>query len=78
MPRPNSIFIGGHGGKLKEIVTKVVPLIESGGVILFNSVSQESSILFERAASSNGLRIEDVIKLTVDDNNSINIIKAVK
>ena len=78
LPRPNSVFIGGHGGKLKEIVAKVVPLIESGGVMLFNSVSQESLILFESAASSNGLRIADRIKLKVDDNNSINIIKAVK
>ena len=39
LPRPDAVFIGGHGGHLKEIMAKVITVLSPGGVIVFNSVT---------------------------------------
>ena len=39
LPRPDAVFIGGHGGHLKEIMAKVKTVLVPGGIIVFNSVT---------------------------------------
>ena len=36
---PDAIFIGGHGGKLVEILMVVSKKMKESGVIVFNSIS---------------------------------------
>ncbi|MDD2953017.1 MAG: cobalamin biosynthesis bifunctional protein CbiET, partial [Parabacteroides sp.] len=75
---PEAVFIGGHGGKLVEILRVVSKKMKENGVIVFNSVSEESKALFEEAVRQSGLRISAQTRITIDDFNTITIIKAVK
>lgn len=75
---PDAVFIGGHGGKLREMIIKIAPLLPTGGVLVFNSVSEVSRNLFLKAISENYLQLEQVVRLAVDKHNSIDTLKAVK
>lgn len=75
---PDAVFIGGHGGKLEEIVSKVAPLLPSEGVIVFNSVSQESQELFLKSIKSVGMVLQESSEIKVDMYNPILIMKAIK
>ena len=48
---PDAIFIGGHGGELVEILMVVSKKMKESGVIVFNSVSDESKALLEEAVA---------------------------
>ncbi len=74
----DSIFIGGHGGKLDEIVGKVTPHLRSGGAIVINSVTQQSYDEFIRVVAKWGMRVVNEISIKVDEYNAIKIIKAIK
>ena len=39
LPRPDAVFIGGHGGRLKDIMAKVLTVLNPEGIIVFNSVT---------------------------------------
>lgn len=74
----DAVFIGGHGGKLKEIVAKVTRYLnKQNGKIVFNSVSPDSAALFKEAAEESGLKIHTEMDITVDQHNPIKIITAV-
>lgn len=77
-PRPDAVFIGGHGGKLKEIVKQVDKVIIPGGVVVFNSVSPESRELFEESITQSGLELLSVTHISIDNYNPIDIMKAIK
>ena len=38
LPRPDAVFIGGHGGQLKDIMAKVLTVLAPHGCIVMNSV----------------------------------------
>ncbi len=78
LAKPDAVFIGGHGGKIAEIVSKISGVLREGGVVVFNSVSEESRIMFLQAIEKNNLKLEQSIKIGVDDNNVIEVMKAVK
>ncbi len=73
--QPDAVFIGGHGGKLCEIMAKIKQNINPNGVVVFNSVSEKSYDEFIAASEKWGLRIENEISITVDAYNTITIIK---
>lgn len=75
-PRPDAVFIGGHGGKLKEIVDKINEYLLPDGVIVFNSVSKESCELFVSAIHSINKEITESHTLALDRYNPITILKA--
>lgn len=77
-PRPDAVFIGGHGGKLPEIVSLVKEVLTKNGTIVFNSVSDESRKLFIEALSSNGLQLDKSISIKVDTHNTIEIMQTNK
>lgn len=76
LPAPDAIFIGGHGGKMKEIVGKLTQVMQPGGCIVFNSVSAESLALFEEAIREAGLQIVMSRHIALDNYNPITILKA--
>lgn len=78
LPLPDAVFIGGHGGKMDEIVSKVCFVLKSNGVIVFNSVSEESRQLFITAIEKNKLKLENSTSIKVDDFNSIEVMKTKK
>lgn len=78
IPAPDAVFIGGHGGKLNEIVAKIAGVISENGTIVFNSVSEESRIQFIEAIKNNGLQLQQTTTIKVDEHNAIDVMKAVK
>ena len=76
LPRPDCVFIGGYGGRMKEMLEKVRTILQPGGCIVFNSVSEESRNTFIEVTSALSTTAEVVYTIKVDDNNPITIIKA--
>lgn len=83
----DAVFIGGHGGKLKEMMAKVVRVMAPGGVIVMNSVTTpvveqmtnhrpSSHQLWDEACRELGLRQEPPMRVVIDDHHPIVILKA--
>ena len=83
LPRPDAVFIGGHGGRPKEIMAKVLTVLPEGGVIVFNSVTSpkvpiDSRRLWNEACQDFGLRQEPPLHIQLNDYNPIEILKVQK
>lgn len=78
LPCPDAVFIGGHGGKMKMIMRRIEQYLQPKGVVVFNSVSVESLKMFRESAQHYKLKLEDEIKVQIDDFNPITVLKAVK
>lgn len=76
LPRPEAVFIGGHGGRLADLLRRVDKVLLPGGVIVFNSVSTDSLRLFEESLIPLHRRITRRMAVTVDSFNPITILKA--
>ena len=80
---PDAVFIGGHGGKLKEIMAKVLTVLAPDGVIVMNSVkapkvTTDSHQLWDNACQELGLRQEPPLHIQLNNNNPITILKCKK
>ncbi|MBR6194392.1 MAG: precorrin-6y C5,15-methyltransferase (decarboxylating) subunit CbiE [Prevotella sp.] len=78
---PDAVFIGGHGGRLKEIMSKVLTVLAPGGVIVFNSVSSphvpaDSRLLWDEACAALSLSQDPPLHVQLNDHNPIDILKA--
>ena len=78
---PDAVFIGGHGGHLKEIMAKVLTVLAPDGVIVFNSVTSpkvptNSRLLWDEACEELGLQQEEPLRIQLNDYNPIEILKA--
>ena len=86
LPRPDAVFIGGHGGHLKEIMAKVKTVLVPGGIIVFNSVTSPvvsqmtdrpgSRQLWDEACTALHLSQEPPLQIQLNDYNPIEILKA--
>ena len=80
LPRPDAVFIGGHGGKLKEIMEKVLTVMADDGIIVFNSVVApkvltDSQKLWDEACEELGLKQDTPLHIQLNDNHPITILK---
>ena len=80
IPRPDAVFIGGHGGKLKEIMAKVMTVLSPNGIIVMNSVvapkvTTDSRQLWDDACHELGLQQEPPLHIQLNDNHPITILK---
>ena len=80
LPRPDAVFIGGHGGQLKEIMARVLTVLTDDGCIVMNSVTSpmvqtDSHQLFNEACAELGLKQEPSTRIILNDNNPIEILK---
>ena len=80
LPRPDAVFIGGHGGHLNEIMARVQTVLADGGCIVMNSVTSpmvhtDSHQLFNEACAELGLKQEPSTRIILNDNNPIVILK---
>ena len=79
-PRPDAVFIGGHGGKLKEIMAKALTVLTEDGIIVFNSVTSpkvptDSRMLWDEACAALGLKQESPLRIQLNDYNPIEILR---
>ena len=80
LPRPDAVFIGGHGGRLKDIMARVLTVLAPGGVIVMNSVVApkvltDSRRLWDEACQELGLRQDPPLHIQLNDNHPITILK---
>ena len=80
LPHPDAVFIGGHGGKLKDILAKVLTVLNDDGIIVFNSVvapkvTIDSQKLWDEACKELGLQQEPPLHIQLNDNHPITILK---
>ena len=80
LPRPDAVFIGGHGGRLKDIMEKVLTVLAPDGVMVMNSVVApkvltDSHQLWDEACQELGLKQEPPIHMQLNDNHPITILK---
>ena len=86
---PDAVFIGGHGGHLKEIMAETLSILAPNGVIVMNSVTSSvveqatqgrptSRQLWDDACTDLGLRQDPPLRILLNDNNPIEILKAYK
>lgn len=78
LPAPDTVFIGGHGGRMSEMVFKISKVLSHNGTVVFNSVTAESKQQFIDAVKNNGLQLAQTITVKVDEYNAIDVMKAVK
>ena len=81
LPRPDAVFIGGHGGHLKEIMAKVKTVLAENGCIVMNSVKAplvktDSHQLWNEACQELGLKQAPPTRIILNDNHPIEILKA--
>lgn len=79
-PRPDAVFIGGHGGALKEIMTKVLTVLADDGVIVMNSVkapkvTTDSHQLWDEACLELGLQQAPPMRIVINEHHPIEILK---
>lgn len=75
-PAPDAVFIGGHGGRLEEMVSRIYHYLRPGGTIVFNSVSDESCRSFINAVENCGHAVKESHLVRIDSHNPITIMKA--
>ena len=80
LPRPDAVFIGGHGGRLKEIIAKVLTVLTDDGCIVMNSVTSpmvhtDSHQLWDEACQELNLKQEAPLRIQLNDYNPIEILK---
>ncbi len=76
LPRPDAVFIGGHGGHLGEMLQKIKTVLHPEGCIVFNSVTEESRTAFIRGAEAAGMVLHPSTHIALNDYNPIEIMKA--
>ena len=77
---PDAVFIGGHGGELKEIMNKVLTVLTDDGIIVFNSVvapkvTVDSKKLWDEACDELSLQQFPPLHIQLNDNHPITILK---
>ena len=83
LPRPDAVFIGGHGGRLKDIMARVLTVLADDGVIVFNSVTSpkvpvNSRQLWDDACKDLSLYQAAPLGIQLNNYNPIEILKAQK
>lgn len=79
LPCPDAVFIGGHGGHLKEIMAKVLTVLPPDGIIVFNSVTSpvvptNSRQRWDEACDKLGLTQASPLRIQLNDYNPIDIL----
>ncbi|MDC1162355.1 precorrin-6Y C5,15-methyltransferase (decarboxylating) subunit CbiT, partial [Tenacibaculum sp.] len=77
-PKPDAIFIGGHGGRLKELLENINEQIQKGTRIVINAVQERSILIFIENCKNLGWTITDDLHISLDLHNPIRLLKAVK
>ena len=77
---PDAVFIGGHGGRLKEVMEKVLTILAPDGVIVMNSViapkvTTDSHQLWDEACIALGLHQDTPIRIQLNENHPITILR---
>lgn len=76
--KPEAVFIGGHGGRLKELLRRIDQYLLSEGTVVINAVQEDSVRDFISFSAEANWKLDEPLKLKVDEHNEITILKATK
>ena len=79
LPQPDAVFIGGHGGRLKDIMARVLTVLADDGCMVMNSVTAprvttDSHRLWDEACSELQLSQVPAVRIVLGDNHPIEIL----
>jgi len=74
--KPDAVFIGGHGGRLVEMMGIIKENIQDNGIVVFNSVSKSSKDAFLEGVEKYGFTLLKETRITVDEHNPIDTLAA--
>ena len=74
--KPDAVFIGGHGGRLVEMMGIIKENIQDNGIVVFNSVSKNSKDAFLEGVEKYGFKLLKETRITVDEHNPIDTLAA--
>jgi len=77
-PDPDCIFIGGHGGRLIDMMRQLERRLKVNGRIVFNAVSQQTAEAFREACELLKLNISDEMVMKQDEHNPVTVFQATK
>ncbi|PWV56181.1 precorrin-6y C5,15-methyltransferase (decarboxylating) subunit CbiE [Chitinophaga sp. S165] len=77
-PSPDAVFIGGHGGRLEELIRKLDSILPVYARIVLNAVKEDSRDQFTRMMEILDYKLIDPIVIQVDEHNPITILTAEK
>ena len=80
LPHPDAVFIGGHGGRLKDIMKKVLTVLTNDGCVVMNSVkapnvTTDSHQLWDEACLELGLQQVTPMRIVINEHHPIEILK---
>jgi precorrin-6Y C5,15-methyltransferase (decarboxylating) len=78
LPRPDAVFIGGHGNRLETLLSQLDSYLPSGARIVINAVKEDSVTQFTAATSQLQYTLSGPMVITVDAHNPITILTAEK
>lgn len=73
-----AFFIGGHNGRLSDIMTRIEGSMKSGDLMVMNSVTEQSRKIFEKTSNILRLKLWEPMSITIDNYNTITIMKCTK
>ncbi len=77
-PKPDTVFIGGHGGQLKKLLRYLKPIVQQNTTIVINAVKEDSIKDFKEGCAAIGYAITETLTMTIDTHNSIMLLQAKK
>ena len=77
-PLPDAVFIGGHGGKLEQILKIVSEVLLPSGVVVCNAVTVETLILLQTLVPKYGFVFVQKTSITIDEHHPIQVVKLLK
>ena len=78
LPLPDAIFIGGHGGRLFEMMRILTDRLRPGGRMVINAVTDDSRGAFIASCAELGLLLADELRIGINEHNPLSIITAEK
>ncbi len=77
-PKPDAVFIGGHGGKLEALLKTLNNYIEHNTRIVINAVQEASAAAFIERCKTLEWDVAQDMTISLDTHNPIRILKAIK
>lgn len=78
LPVPEAVFVGGHGGRLPELLARLDALLPPGGTVVLNAVLEQSHAQFLAQAHALGWRLAPPQRVQLNQHNPIWVLTARK
>ena len=75
---PDVVFIGGHGGRLNELLDRLNSVLKPKAKVVLNAVKTSSILTFKESCIRLNWKLEEDLTISLDEHNPICLLKASK